>query len=196
MNKPGRPRAFDADEVLERAMRVFWQKGYEGTSLPELTRAMGINRPSLYAAFGNKQRLFEKAVERYAAGPASYVARALEAATARDVAEGMLYGAVDVLTNPKNPRGCLAVQGALTGGTAAATVRKGLAERRGKTEADLRRRFHRAVREGDLPRGADPAALARYVATVVHGMAVQAAGGANRRDLRSIAETALRAWPK
>jgi AcrR family transcriptional regulator len=196
MNKPGRPRAFDADEVLERAMRLFWQKGYEGTSLPELTRAMAINRPSLYAAFGNKQRLFEKAVERYASGPASYVARALEAATARDVAEGMLYGAVDVLANPKNPRGCLAVQGALTGGTAAAPVRRGLAERRRKTEADLRRRFRRAVREGDLPRCADPAALARYVVTVVHGMAVQAAGGANHRDLRSIAETALRAWPR
>jgi len=196
MEPIGRPRGFDAEKALERAMRVFWRNGYEGTSLPDLTRAMGINRPSLYAAFGNKQALFEKAFERYASGPAAYAARALEAPTAREVAERTMSGAIDVLTDPKNPRGCLAVQGALSCGDTAAVIREHLAARRAETVASLRRRFRRAVREGDLPRDVDPAALARFVATVVHGMAVQAAGGASRRELRSVADTALRAWPK
>src|SRR6266481_5755440 len=108
----GRPRAFDVDQALEAALKVFWAKGYEGASLPDLTRAMGINRPSLYAAFGNKQSLFKKALQRYINGHASYVQDALNQPTARSVAEKLLQGAVRNLTNPNNPRGCLAVQGA------------------------------------------------------------------------------------
>src|SRR5689334_17227810 len=126
----GRPRSFDADRALDRALKVFWAKGYEGASMPDLTRAMGINRPSLYAAFGNKESLFKKALERYAAGPACYVRRALEQPTARAVAEHLLDGAVDMLTNPKNPRGCLAVHGALACGDAAEAIRDELISRR------------------------------------------------------------------
>src|SRR5690349_13817425 len=107
----GRPRSFDADRALDQALKVFWSKGYEGASLPDLTKAMGISRPSLYAAFGNKEELFKKALERYSAGPACYVREALDAPTARAVAERLLNGAVEMMTNPKNPRGCLAVQG-------------------------------------------------------------------------------------
>src|SRR6516225_7036799 len=103
----GRPRAFDIDKALDRALKVFWRKGYEGASLPELTRAMGINRPSLYAAFGNKEALFRKVLDRYAEGPAAYVREALTEPTARAVAERLLGGAVDLLSGPRGPRGCL-----------------------------------------------------------------------------------------
>src|SRR6266404_3298466 len=106
----GRPRAFDADRALDRALAVFWRNGYEGASLPTLTKAMGINRPSLYAAFGNKEALFRKAVERYDRGPASYTYKALKQPTARKVVEALLKGIVALLTTPKNPGGCLMVQ--------------------------------------------------------------------------------------
>src|SRR5437870_3401565 len=120
----GRPRAFDVDKALERALRVFWRKGYEGTSLSDLTKAMGINRPSLYAAFGNKEALFRKALDRYAEGPAAYTRTALDGPTARAVVERLLRGVVDLLTNPRHPPGCLAVQGALACGDAADSIRR------------------------------------------------------------------------
>ncbi len=192
----GRPREFDIDKALDRALRVFWRKGYEGTSLADLTRAMGINRPSLYAAFGSKEGLFRKALDRYAEGPAGYVREALNEPTARAVAERLLHGAVDLLTNPRNPRGCLAVQGALACGEAADSVRRELIARRAAGETALRERLARAVSEGDLPADVESAALARYVITVIHGMAVQAAGGASREHLLGVAEMALRAWPE
>src|SRR5438876_1611267 len=122
----GRPRAFDVDEALDQALKVFWRKGYEGTSLPDLTRAMGINRPSLYAAFGNKEALFRKALDRYAQGPAAYVREALSKPTARAVVQHLLLGAVEMATDPRHPRGCLAVQGALACGDEAECVRKHL----------------------------------------------------------------------
>jgi AcrR family transcriptional regulator len=191
----GRPREFDADQALDRALRVFWRKGYEGTSLPDLTEAMGINRPSLYAAFGNKEALFRKALDRYAEGPGAYVREALNEPTARAVAERLLGGAIDLVAGRRNPRGCLMVQGALACGEAAESVRRELCSRRVAGEAAVRRRFERALAEGDLPADADPADLARYVGAVMHGMAVQAAGGASREELRRVAEMALRAWP-
>src|SRR5207245_2576808 len=109
----GRPRSFDLDKALDAALQVFWRKGYEGASLPDLTEAMGINRPSLYAAFGNKEELFRTVVIRYIEGPAAFVRKALDEPTARAAAERLLTGAVDLVTDPKNPRGCLLVQGAL-----------------------------------------------------------------------------------
>src|SRR5438067_5604399 len=110
----GRPRSFDIDKALDRALQVFWHKGYEGTTLSDLTQAMGINRPSLYAAFGNKEALFRKALDRYGEGPAAYVRAALEEPTARAVAERLLLGTVEGLTDPGHPTGCLMVQGALS----------------------------------------------------------------------------------
>lgn len=192
----GRPREFDVDRALDRALEVFWRKGYEGASLPDLTRAMGINRPSLYAAFGNKEELFRRALDRYAEGPAAYVREALNEPTARAVAERLLDGSVDLLTDPRNPHGCLMVQGALACGDASASVRQELIARRMAAEAAVRRRFERARADGDLPAATDPADLARYVVTVIRGMSVQAAGGASRKELRRVAELALRAWPE
>ena len=191
----GRPRAFDPDEALGRALEVFWAKGYDGASLPDLTRAMGINRPSLYAAFGNKEQLFRKALDRYAQGPGAYVCAALAEPTARAVAEHLLLGSADMQTSPRRPRGCLMVNGAMTCGDASDPVRRELAARRRASDGLLQKRLERAAAEGDLPAGADPAALARYLATVVRGMAVQAAGGATRSELRGVAEVALKAWP-
>ena len=191
----GRPREFDVDQALDRALEVFWLKGYEGTSLPDLTGAMGINRPSLYAAFGNKEALFRRALDRYAEGPAAYVREAVGEPTARAVARRLLGGAIDLLTDPRNPRGCLFVQGALACGEAADSVRRELVARRLAGEVAVRQRFERALAEGDLPAGSDPADLARYVVTLIHGMAVQAAGGASREDLRRVVKLALRGWP-
>jgi AcrR family transcriptional regulator len=191
----GRPRAFDIDKALDRALQVFWRKGYEGTSLSDLTKAMGINRPSLYAAFGNKEALFRKALDRYAEGPAAYTRKAVDEPTARAVVERLLRGVVDLLTDPCTPQGCLAVQGALACGDAADAIRQELISRRVAGEAALRQRLERAIADGDLPADANPADLARYVTTVSQGMAVQAAGGASREELQRVVEMALRAWP-
>ena len=191
----GRPREFDADQALDRALEVFWRKGYEGASISELTEAMGINRPSLYAAFGNKEALFRKALDRYAQGPAAYTREALDEPTARAVAEHILYGAADALTDPHMPHGCLGVQGALSCGDAAASIREELCSRRAAWEDALQGRLERAKLEGDLVGTANCSDLAQYLATVAQGMAVQAAGGATRRQLYKIALMALKAWP-
>ncbi|MGO8790903.1 MAG: TetR/AcrR family transcriptional regulator [Terriglobia bacterium] len=192
----GRPRAFDIDKALDCAVRVFRQRGFEGASLSDLTQAMGINRPSLYAAFGDKEALFRKALDRYFEGPAANLHEALQQPTARAVVERMLRGAAVLQTAPGNPPGCLTVQGAMACGRIAEPIRQELISRREEIEAALRERLKRARSEGDLPSESNPADLARYVATVILGMAVQAAGGATRAELERVVRTALRAWPE
>ncbi|WP_458756810.1 TetR/AcrR family transcriptional regulator [Afipia sp. TerB] len=191
----GRPREFDVDDALDRALHVFWRKGYEGASMNDLTESMGITRPSLYAAFGNKENLFRKALDRYVDGPGGYVQTALEQPTVRGVVRHLLYGAANAVTDPCNPPGCLSVQGALTCGDAAESIKQELMDRRNAGEQDLRERFERAVTEGDLDAGSDPAALARYISVVLQGMAVQACGGAAREDLVKIADIVFSTWP-
>jgi AcrR family transcriptional regulator len=191
----GRPRSFDIDRALDRALAVFWRKGYEGASLSDLTKAVGVNRPSLYAAFGDKEALFRKALDRYLKGPAAYTQEALREPTARAVVERMLLGAADLNTARRNPGGCLMVQGALACGEAADSIRQELTACRAAGEAAMRRRFERAKSEGDLPANVNPADLARYIATVLYGMAVQAAGGASRSKLQRVVEMALRTLP-
>ena len=192
----GRPREFDLDKALDAALKVFWRKGYEGATLPDLTQAMGINRPSLYAAFGNKEALFRLAIDRYIDGPGSHVALALAAKTAREVVEKLWRGSIELTTSSRNPRGCFLVQTALACGDEAAPVRRELTKRRRRLESLLAERFKQAIAAGDLPAKTNPRDLACYVTTVSHGMAVQAAGGATRQELTRVAELALRAWPK
>jgi AcrR family transcriptional regulator len=133
----GRPREFDTEKALDAALQVFWRKGYEGATLPNLTEAMGINRPSLYAAFGNKVELFRKVVARYIEGPAAYVRKAIEEPTARAVAERLLMCGIDLVTDPHRPRVCLLVQGALVCGDEADCIRKELAAKRQLGEAAI-----------------------------------------------------------
>jgi AcrR family transcriptional regulator len=190
----GRPREFDVDEALDRAMRVFWQKGYEGTTIPDLTEAMGINRPSLYAAFGSKEELFRKALVRYSEQQGCFMEDALKEPKARTVTERLLASAIKVVTDRSNPKGCLMVQGALACGDATESVRKELISRRLAREVAIRERFERAKSEGDLPADSHPADLARYVVTLIQGIAVQAAGGASRAELQRVAEIAMKAW--
>jgi AcrR family transcriptional regulator len=192
---PGRPREFDIDQALDAALKVFWRKGYEGASLPDLTQAMGINRPSLYAAFGNKEALFRKAIDRYMEGPARHLREALEEPTARAVMQRLFRGTIDLVADAKNPSGCFLVQSALACGDTADAVRQELAKRRTASEAAIRQRFAHAVADGDLPADTDPTILARFVATVSYGMAVQAASGATRDDLTKVARLAMRVWP-
>lgn len=176
-------------------MKVFWSKGYEGTSLSDLTKAMGINRPSIYAAFGDKEALFRKALDRYASGPAAYIYEALSQPTARAVVERLLEGTANMATDPRNPRGCLLEQSGLACGAGATPIQQELIFQRNAGEKALRQRLKRAKAEGDLPQDANPADLARYIVTVVRGIGVQAAGGASRGELRRVIQTALRAWP-
>jgi AcrR family transcriptional regulator len=192
----GRPREFDADEALDKALMAFWRGGFEGTSLSDLTEAMGINRPSLYAAFGNKETLYRLALDRYAEiGPGAVQRAALAEPTARRVIETLLRTAASSLTDPKHPAGCMVVQGALSCGEASKTIRHELCARRSGGEKELRQRFERALSDGDLSTDAEPAALARYVSTLLQGMAVQASGGATYQDLLEIAEVAIASWP-
>ncbi len=176
-------------------MRIFWRKGYQGTSLSDLTEAMGIKRPSLYAAFGNKEELFRKVLDRYGRGPGSHISDALKAPTAREVAATILYGTADLLSDPGHPPGCLSVNAIVVGGKQTDAVCREMAARRCRAVDSLRNRFARAKKEGDLPSTADPASLALFVLTVTQGMSVYAASGASRSALRQVADQAMQAWP-
>ncbi|MFD8596580.1 TetR/AcrR family transcriptional regulator [Kitasatospora sp. NPDC059646] len=190
----GRPRTFDVEDRLERAMRVFWRHGYEGSALSDLTAAMGINRPSLYAAYGNKEALFRQCLDHYRRGPGRHVRESLDQPTARAVAEHLLRGTVEAITREEGP-GCLMVHGALATGEGSAAVRADAAARRAEGRAALRARLERAAEAGEFAPGTDPAVLADYLTTLTHGLAVRAADGAPAEQLRSTAEFALRAWP-
>lgn len=191
----GRPRQFNLDEVLDKAMVVFWRRGYEGATLPELTEAMGINRPSMYAAFGNKEELFRKATARYVNGPAGYIQKALAQPNARAAIEQLLASSIESLTDPRNPGGCMILQGSLTCGATAEPIRQELVALREAGLEFIHERLKRARREGELPKDVDCGDLARYVVTVMHGLSLQAQGGATKKQLQRVAELAMRAWP-
>jgi len=191
----GRPRSFCPDEALNRALEVFWRKGYEGASISDLTEAMGINKPSLYATFGNKEELFHKALERYTTEKIAYFRDAIEAPTARGVAERLLFGAVDMLTDPSHPVGCLVTKGAMTCGDEAPSVREKIDHIRTDYETRMHARLERAKQDGELPPDADVVSLTQFLSTLIQGMSHQVIHGATREQLRKVAETALLAWP-
>ncbi|WP_020180493.1 TetR/AcrR family transcriptional regulator [Methylopila sp. M107] len=191
----GRPKEFDPDEALCAALQVFWKRGFEGASMTDLTDAMGITRPSLYATYGNKEELFRKVLDRYEQSHLCFVAGALAEPTARRTIETLLRGYADVLTNPMHPPGCLGVNSAVCGGGESAAIRQELIARRSLSEETLRQRLERAHQDGELAAGENPADWARYVMSVGLGMAVKAASGATRDELYRVADIALRALP-
>jgi AcrR family transcriptional regulator len=190
----GRPREFDLEKALDEAMEVFWRHGYEGATIAELTAAMGINPPSLYAAFGSKEGLLKAALDHYSKTRVECLREMLAAPTAREAVKNFLLGLADLQTDPANPPGCLLVAGGLACGEGSESVPFELAAHRARAEDLLRERFERAKAEGDLPAGADPAALARYLSAVTAGMGVLASSGANRAELRDVALISLRTF--
>lgn len=190
----GRPRSFDSEQALDTALHVFWRQGYEGTSVAELTAAMRISPPSLYAAFGNKQELFEQVLQRYLQGPAAYLPNALKQPTARQAVAALFDGAINLAMTSRPPTGCLLVQGALATGPGGQAARAMLRHTRAAAEAAVRNRLQQAPAH-QLPPHAKPAALARYIVTLIWGLSVQAASGADRADLQAVANLALGGWP-
>ncbi len=193
--KRGRPREFCPDAALDAALAVFWRNGYEGASLTDLTEAMGINRPSLYAAFGNKASLYRRAMDRYGERASAVFGAALSEPTARRSIERVLRGSAESLTDRKNPAGCFLVVSAMACGPGSEAVRAEAATRRLSTTPLLRARFEQAARDGELPPDADPTALAGYFTTFLQGLSVQAASGVDRAGLHRAIDVALRVWP-
>lgn len=191
----GRPREFDPAQALAAALQVFWRRGYEGASISELTEAMGITRPSLYACFGNKEGLFRQALDLYGKEKLCYVQTALTAPTARGVAERLLWGALAMQCSESEPQGCLGVISTVAGVTEAACIRDDVLAQRAASDAALLARFIQAKADGDLPDGLEPRALACYLSTMIQGMAVQSSGGASRETLEQLVQTTLAMWP-
>ncbi len=201
MNKPeiiahrGRPREFCVDHALTQALRVFWEKGYEGTSLTDLTDAMGITRPSLYAAFGNKESLFRKTLDLYEREKLNYIGKALAEPTARGVAEVMLRGAVGNVTSCDEPHGCLGVIASVACGEEAKSIREAVQERGKRFHASIIERFERAKAEGDLPAEVDVEGLTDLLRALLQGISIQAGSGATREELDRLVDTGLMMWP-
>jgi AcrR family transcriptional regulator len=191
----GRPRSFERSAALRRALEVFWAKGYDGASLAELTAAMGINAPSLYAAFGSKEALFREAVALYGETEGTEIWAALpQAPSARAAIERFLRASALSFTRPDRPAGCLIVLGALLANDGNAKVCRELRDNRAGNVAALRARLERAVAEGELPADLDFEAVATFYATVQHGMSIQARDGAARATLLAVADCAMAAW--
>lgn len=187
----GRPSEFNHDTALEAALNVFWAQGYEGTSMADLTAALGINKPSIYAAFGNKEALFKKALSKYAAQHVRVLPEALNAPSAKQAVELFLTSAATLLTNPATPKGCMIVQGALACSEDASAIHHLLADHRKSLEAAFAKRFDLAKQQGELSATTSSTALAKLVTTVHQGMSVQAKSGASKEELLAVATLLL-----
>ncbi|GLW04894.1 TetR family transcriptional regulator [Microtetraspora sp. NBRC 13810] len=190
----GRPRSFDREAALAQATLLFWERGYEATSVADLTRVMGIGPPSLYAAFGDKRALFEEVVDSYGHAFGAFAARALEQEpTTRAGVARMLREAAEEYTRPGRPRGCLVISAATN--CTSEEVEGALRERRNATVRDIQRRIEHDISTGELPEGTDARVLAVYVGAVVQGLSQQARDGATRAELEAVAAAAMSAWP-
>jgi len=196
MSRTGRPREFDREKALQRAMELFWAQGYEGTTLADLQKAMGgITAPSFYAAFGSKEALFREAVELYKETQGAPVAEALaKGPTTRAAIEGMLRAAAESVCGQGKPHGCLMVLGALNCMPANKSIEDFMREQRSLREKFVRQRLRQGVVKGDLPAKTDINALVSFYASIVDGMAIRARDGASRKSLEAIVECAMAAW--
>jgi AcrR family transcriptional regulator len=191
----GRKRGFDDQVALRTAMELFWRQGYEGTSITDLTKALGINPPSLYAAFGSKRELFEKTLDRYMCERTVQLAEAMTKPTAHEAVLDLLTGRVEVFTAPGQPFGCMTVQAGLTSGEPHHEIVDLLAAAREQMRQTVLDRFDKALADGDLPAGTDCAALARYVMAAIYGLSVEAASGAPKEELTAAAILAAQVVP-
>ncbi|MEU9318675.1 TetR/AcrR family transcriptional regulator [Streptomyces sp. NPDC048295] len=181
--------------ALNAAMSIFWTQGYEGTAMSHLTTAMGMSAPSIYAAFGDKETLFQRVVERYMAGPGAYMRAALDQPTAEALTRTFLHSAVDAVAGDHTPHGCLVVQSALAVNPRSTSVQGYLTRLREDGVKALADRLQSFTGTGGLPPGSDPSALARLLVTVVQGLAVQAASGVPREALHTVADQMMKSWP-
>jgi AcrR family transcriptional regulator len=193
MTPRGRPRAFDRDDALDKAMRVFWTRGYEGTSLTDLTAAMGINSPSLYGTFGGKEALFREALDRYGQ---TFARDCHEGGTAREAVETWLLETARVFTDPTHPPGCMIVLSGINCTERNAPIHDFLAEKRRNNLESLRARLERGVAEGDIPETGDLDAMVQFYGTVLHGLSIQSLDGATEAELASVVDGAMACWPR
>lgn len=193
----GRPRGFDRDAALEKALHLFWSRGFEATSISDLTSAMRITPPALYSAYGDKKRLFLEAVDRYEQDAGCFAQKALtEEPTAEDAIRSLLHGAVNSFTKPGAPKGCLVVLGATNCTAESGDIYLALAERRANAEKAVRARIHAGQMAGELADGTDVDALAGMVTAAIYGLAVKAKDGVSRARLHKIASQMMQAWPR
>jgi AcrR family transcriptional regulator len=190
--KTGRPIGFDKDAALEAAMLLFWERGFEGASMAELTRAMGLSPSSIYAAFGDKQALFSLAVRRYLNTRAQYATDALQEQTLERVIRALFDNTVAFLTTRGHPPSCMTLAGAMGCGVDAAPARDLLTEVRKQNEAAIRARLLKARKSGELSKDIDVNDYTRYLSSILAGLSVQAANGSTKAELRRTAEMALR----
>jgi AcrR family transcriptional regulator len=196
MARTGRPREFDRDQALSSAMKLFWERGFEGTTLADLQNAMGgITPPSFYSAFGSKEDLFREAVALYNKTQGAHVTRALkEGKTAKASIEGVLRAMTDIVCRPGSPRGCLLTLGGINCIPANKSVEDFMREHRSERVKIFRRRLRRGISEGDLPPGVKVHALASFYSGVVDGIALRARDGDSRKSLTSIVDCAMTVW--
>lgn len=193
----GRPRAFDRDDALDRAMHLFWRRGYEATSVSDLTESMGITPPSLYAAFGDKKRLFLEAVDRYQAGPGSFAQRALcDEPTAERAMRRLLLDTTESFFDPKNAKGCMVVLAATNCTVESNDVLDALAARRRAAERVIRDRIAAGRDAAEFPADTDVDALAGTIVTILYGLSIKARDGASRASLRKVVDQVMSGWPR
>jgi TetR/AcrR family transcriptional regulator, copper-responsive repressor len=192
----GRPRGFDRDRALERALRLFWSRGFEATSISDLTKAMHITPPALYSAYGDKKSLFLEAVARYEQSAGCFAQEALtEEPTAERAIRRLLHGAVEVFAKPSGPKGCLVVLGAINCTVESGDIYEALAERRGNAEKAVRTRIATGKAAGELAADVDVEALTGVVTATLYGLAVKAKDGASRAQLHKVVNQVMRMWP-
>ena len=193
--KKGRPLSFDREVALGQAMLLFWQHGYEATSLKDLTSALGVPPSSIYSAFGDKKGLFLEAVDHYLSVPVTSETIIAQAATARDAARELMLAAATGFTGTDTPKGCLLASSAISCSDGATEVKEELAVRRRAIESLLTRRIDKAIRSGEIPNTSDAESLAAHTMAVIQGMSTLARDGAKREKLVRLAKTAILAWP-
>ena len=193
---PGRPRSFDRESALRAAMLLFWKQGFDGTSYTDLTRATGMSKPTIYAAFGDKVELFRKAMVLYAEQATREYQEALERPTAREAVEACLRLARGLNANTDEPKVCFLVQGAFTGSADTQELRDELSALQRQATHLLQKRLEQGKRKGELPLTANTKVMAEYFTSVVTGLSVQASNGAAACDLSQVVEMAMVSWPK